>query len=466
MGSPGCSDFGWPIFGSGTGSEPDCRAGVATAGRCANGIAASPSLSHVEGVFTGRFQLGKSNRTGNKSEPHKLSFGVAMDPSKMAQKTFELENCIQPLEQDQIFRYNAEEQKAIQKEAKWKKDPHYFKKVRVSGVALIKMVMHARSGGQYEIMGLMQASDPCNFSATSLFYLLESGRGALRCLRFSSPSAYCGKIDGDTFVVMDSFALPVQGTETRVNAASEANEYMVEFLERSKNVGRLENVVGWYHSHPGYGCWLSGIDVSTQFTNQTYTDPFVAIVIDPNRTISAGRVDIGAFRTFPEGYTPPSLGKNKDDEYQSIPLSKIEDFGAHANSYYPLEIEHFKSGADSKILDLLWERYWVMTLSQNTWLSNRVYTTSQMQEMTDKLTKSTNSLYNNHKRNTLKTLIPTSLRTTIENENNHASGSHHHPDAPLANSSHSNTPPHHHSELFHDVLKDVEKLEVENLCES
>lgn len=37
-------------------------------------------------------------------------------------------------------------------------------------------------------------------------------------------------------MVMDSFALPVQGTETRVNAASEANEYMVEFLERSKNV--------------------------------------------------------------------------------------------------------------------------------------------------------------------------------------------------------------------------------------
>jgi COP9 signalosome complex subunit 5 len=44
-------------------------------------------------------------------------------------------------------------------------------------------------------------------------------------------------------------------------------------------VGRLENAVGWYHSHPGYGCWLSGIDVSTQLTNQTYTDPFVAIVV-------------------------------------------------------------------------------------------------------------------------------------------------------------------------------------------
>ncbi len=29
-------------------------------------------------------------------------------------------------------------------------------------------------------------------------------------------------------------------------------------------VNRPENAVGWYHSHPGYGCWLSGIDVSTQ----------------------------------------------------------------------------------------------------------------------------------------------------------------------------------------------------------
>ena len=23
-------------------------------------------------------------------------------------------------------------------------------------------------------------------------------------------------------------------------------------------------VVGWYHSHPGFGCWLSGVDINTQ----------------------------------------------------------------------------------------------------------------------------------------------------------------------------------------------------------
>jgi len=41
----------------------------------------------------------------------------------------------------------------------------------------------------------------------------------------------------------------------------------------------MENVLGWYHSHPGYGCWLSGIDVGTQMTNQQYQEPFVAIVV-------------------------------------------------------------------------------------------------------------------------------------------------------------------------------------------
>ena len=90
--------------------------------------------------------------------------------------------------------------------------------------------------------------------------------------------------------------------------------------------------------------------------------------IDPNRTVSAGRVDIGAFRTYPQGYTPPNAAAS---EYQSIPLSKIEDFGVHANSYYPLEISHFKSSSDAKLLDLLWNKYWVMTLSQSPLVSVR-----------------------------------------------------------------------------------------------
>jgi COP9 signalosome complex subunit 5 len=194
-----------------------------------------------------------------------------------------------------------------------------------------------------------------------------------------------GKVMGNTLVIMDSFALPVQGTETRVNAAAEANEYMVEYIEGSEKAGRLENAIGWYHSHPGYGCWLSGIDVNTQNNNQKFQDPFVAVVvrhfpfffdliitgvlqIDPNRTISAGKVDIGAFRTYPENYTPPHAAAS---EYQSIPLSKIEDFGVHANQYYQLEVEIFKSTLDTELLGMLWNKYWVNTLSQSPLISVR-----------------------------------------------------------------------------------------------
>jgi hypothetical protein len=45
-----------------------------------------------------------------------------------------------------------------------------------------------------------------------------------------------GKVVGNAIVIMDAFALPVQGTETRVNAANEANEYMVEYSEQSEKV--------------------------------------------------------------------------------------------------------------------------------------------------------------------------------------------------------------------------------------
>ena len=61
--------------------------------------------------------------------------------------------------------------------------------------------MHARSGGTLEVMGLM-----------------------------------LGKVDGNTMIVMDAFALPVEGTETRVNAQAAAYEYMAAYTESAKSV--------------------------------------------------------------------------------------------------------------------------------------------------------------------------------------------------------------------------------------
>lgn len=51
-----------------------------------------------------------------------------------------------------------------------------------------------------------------------------------------------GKVDGETMIIMDSFALPVEGTETRVNAQAAAYEYMAAYIENAKQVWRKKKI--------------------------------------------------------------------------------------------------------------------------------------------------------------------------------------------------------------------------------
>ncbi|KAJ9150807.1 COP9 signalosome complex subunit 5 [Pleurostoma richardsiae] len=276
-----------------------------------------------------------------------------------AMRSWELDNGVQLVDptRDSLYNYDCNAQKDIRAKKPWKADPHYFRAVRISAIALIKMVMHARSGGSIEVMGLMQ-----------------------------------GFVDGPALVITDAFRLPVEGTETRVNAQEEANEYMVEYPRLAREQGRDENLIGWYHSHPGYGCWLSGIDVGTQHQWQMFEDPFVAVVVDPDRTISAGKVEIGAFRTYPDDYKASSSGGGGTDGYQTVPLAKAEDFGAHASRYYSMDVEVFKSTVDTQLLELLWNKYWVQTLSQTSLLTNREYGNKQMLDLGFKIKEATGTV--------------------------------------------------------------------------
>ena len=42
---------------------------------------------------------------------------------------------------------------------------------------------------------------------------------------------FIGKVNGPTMIVMDVFALPVEGTEMHVNAHEEAYEYITTYME-------------------------------------------------------------------------------------------------------------------------------------------------------------------------------------------------------------------------------------------
>ena len=56
-------------------------------------------------------------------------------------------------------------------------------------------------------------------------------------------------------------------------------------------------IVGWYHSHPGHGCFLSPTDIETQST--MFAEPYhVALVVDPVKE------EMAAFKIAGKGAVP------------------------------------------------------------------------------------------------------------------------------------------------------------------
>eukprot|EP00923_Selenidium_pygospionis_P054124 GHVN01094304.1.p1 GENE.GHVN01094304.1~~GHVN01094304.1.p1 ORF type:complete len:376 (+),score=73.80 GHVN01094304.1:134-1129(+) len=263
---------------------------------------------------------------------------MADAPLSFARRNWELLNEI-VIKDTTYSSYDADKQQEVRASKPWSNHHEYFKEVTISAVALLKMAIHARSGMKNEVMGLMT-----------------------------------GKIVDDKFVIMDAFPLPVEGTETRVNASEDALLYTVDFLDVSRELGREENPVGWYHSHPGYGCWLSGIDVATQKLQQQGQDPFVAVVIDPNRTCGTGKIDIGAFRTYPDGVKKT----RKTFGVDFIPDGKARDFDSTYNQYYEIPIEIYKTVNDTRLLESLWADYWITSLSSSPLLMDRSATEQQI----------------------------------------------------------------------------------------
>ncbi|CAA3009975.1 Hypothetical predicted protein [Olea europaea subsp. europaea] len=160
-----------------------------------------------------------------------------------------------------------------------------------------------------------------------------------------------GKTDGDTIIVMDAFALPVEGTDTRVNALADVYEYRVDYSQTNKQVD-----------------WIMLLCSTIPILDMD--EPFLAVVIDPIRTVSAGKVHIGAFRTYPEGYKPPN---EPVSVYQTIPLNKTKDFGMHCKQEESQlgKITHDSAKITVEQVHGLMSRVIKVILLSTAWQSNR-----------------------------------------------------------------------------------------------
>jgi COP9 signalosome complex subunit 5 len=163
----------------------------------------------------------------------------------------------------------------------------YFKKVYISTLAAMKITDHAIRGKDREICGYLTG-----FPRNGAFY------------------------------VLDAVELPIIGSDSRVQVAGEmgdkAQVYNTNLSELLSKVGREHLLVGWYHSHPGFGCFLSGIDCNTQKYMQNIYQTFFALVVDPYRSLSSRKLQIGAFFCFQKEQT------GKSNFFESVPLFMSE----------------------------------------------------------------------------------------------------------------------------------------------
>ena len=157
--------------------------------------------------------------------------------------------------------------------------------------------------------------------------------------------------DANCMIVTDAQALPIEGFETRVVADDQdVINYMISLSENNE-LSTKEVFCGWYHTHPfdleDYShCYLSATDVSTQLSWQRSEDPrgnpWLAIVIDPLRSLAKNRPELMAFRVYPPDYSAP-LNQTPDGTIVTDDSRRLRNWGSCWERYYKLEVSYFMS---------------------------------------------------------------------------------------------------------------------------
>merc|ERR1711933_169327 len=206
--------------------------------------------------------------------------------------------------------------------------PDTAEQVYISSLALLKMLKHGRAGIPMEGMGLMLGEF----------------------------------IDDYTINCVDVFAMPQSGTSVSVEAVDPV--FQTKMLDMLKQTGRPEMVVGWYHSHPGFGCWLSSTDINTQSSFEALNSRAVALVVDPIQSVK-GKVVIDCFRLInPQlmmlGQEPRQSTSNIGHLNKPSIQALIHGLNRH---YYSIVIDYRKNELEEQMLMNLHKRNWTSGLT-------------------------------------------------------------------------------------------------------
>lgn len=199
--------------------------------------------------------------------------------------------------------------------------------VYISSLALLKMLKHGRAGVPMEVMGLMLGEF----------------------------------VDDFTVHVIDVFAMPQSGTGVSVEAVDDV--FQTRMMDMLKQTGRDQMVVGWYHSHPGFGCWLSSVDINTQQSFEQLNPRAVAVVVDPIQSVK-GKVVIDAFRLI----QPASLMMGQEPRQTTSNLGHLNKPSIQAlihglnRHYYSININYKKTPLEETMLLNLHKSAWASGL--------------------------------------------------------------------------------------------------------
>ena len=281
--------------------------------------------------------------------------------------------------------------------------------IYISPFSLLKMLRHGKAGIPLEVMGLMLGD----------------------------------YVDDYTVKCIDVFSMPQSGTETTIESIDEG--FQVKMVEMLKQTGRNEIVVGWYHSHPGFGCWLSSTDINTQKTFEQQVPRTVAVVVDPIQSVR-GKVVIDAFRTYGDQGLDIglALGGKGGNEMRQITsnlgeIKRNKGFSIKQlakSTYYSILIGYRKNDLETKMLLNLrkssWDAGFKLNLDSKKMDEENIKKIEEMNKMSEKyvewiegeINKSSKEIYldsvgkynpRDHLEATVEELVTDNLNVTLTN---------------------------------------------------